>query len=101
MNVKRIKKITKTRKSIRASISFAPSRGDHIRTNPKIKPQTELIQTENRKTRIWFGCIWMAFLLNREPQNRKSQKPRLTAKTALSFYYIHETKIQKYYRLEI
>jgi hypothetical protein len=49
MNVKRIKKITKTRKSIRASISFAPSRGDHIRTNPKIKPQIEPIQTKNRK----------------------------------------------------
>ena len=66
-------------------------RGDHIRTNPKVKPQTEPIQTENRKNRIWFGCIWMTFLLNREPQNRepqKPQKPRLTAKTALSFYYI-------------
>ena len=67
------------------------TRGDHIRTKPKVKPQTEPIQTENRKNRIWFGCIWMTFLLNREPQNREPQKPqtpRLTAKTALSFYYI-------------
>jgi hypothetical protein len=38
--------------------------GDHIWTNLKVKPQTESIQTENR---IWFGCIWMTFLLNREP----------------------------------
>jgi hypothetical protein len=66
-------------------------RGYHIRTKSKVKPQIEPIQIENRKNRIWFGCIWMTFLMNREPQNREPQKPQtpqLTAKTALSFYYI-------------
>jgi hypothetical protein len=42
-------------------------RSDYIRTNPKVKPQTEPIQTENR--------IWFTFLLNREPQNREPLKP--------------------------
>jgi hypothetical protein len=32
-------------------------RDDSIRANPKIKPQTEPIQIENRKNHIWFGCI--------------------------------------------
>jgi hypothetical protein len=56
---------------------------DRIWTNPKVEPQTEPIQTENCKNHICFECIWMTFLLNREPQ-----KPRLTTKTGLSFYYI-------------
>jgi hypothetical protein len=47
------------------------SKSDHIRTNPKVKPQAESIQTENRQNRIWYGCIWMTFLLNCEPQNRE------------------------------
>jgi hypothetical protein len=57
----------------------------------QVKLQTESIQTENRKNRIWFGCIRMIFLFNRKPQNREPQKPQtpqLTAKTALSLYYI-------------
>jgi hypothetical protein len=54
-----------------AMLQVCSSRGDHNRTNPKVKPQTEPIQTENRKNRIWFGCIWMTFLLNRKPQNRE------------------------------
>jgi len=34
------------------------------RTNPIEKPQTEPTQTETAKNRIWFGCIWITFLLN-------------------------------------
>ena len=51
---------------VKKDFTWTP-KGDRIRTNPKVKPQTEPIQTENRKNRIWFGCIWMTFLLNREP----------------------------------
>ena len=79
------KKLTKHKefKLLIKNYNYGFSRGDHIRTNPKEKPQTEPIQTENRKNHIWFGCIWMTFLLNCEPQ--KPQTPRLTA---LNFYYI-------------
>jgi hypothetical protein len=35
------------------------TKGDRIRTKPKVKPQTIPIQTENRKNRIWFGWIWV------------------------------------------
>jgi hypothetical protein len=53
------------------------------RINLKVKRQTESIQIENRKYRIWFRSIWIIFLSNREPQ-----KPWLTTKITLSFYYI-------------
>jgi len=38
-------------------------RGVQNRTNPIEKPQIEPTQTT--KNRIWFGCIWIIFLLNR------------------------------------
>jgi len=40
-------------------------RGVQNRTNPMEKSQTESIQTEAAKNRIWFGCNQIIFLLNR------------------------------------
>jgi len=37
------------------------TRGVQNRTNPIEKPQTEPIQTETAKNRIWFGCIRITF----------------------------------------
>jgi hypothetical protein len=39
-------------------------RGVHIRTNPKVKPQIESIQTENHKKLHLFGTAQTIFLLN-------------------------------------
>jgi len=51
--------------SIPYTFQIRMSRGVQNRTNPIEKPQTEPIQTETAKNRIWFGCTRIIVLLNR------------------------------------